>query len=238
MGEPLVIEFVGLSGAGKSTIADTLFTRLGQQGKRCAHRHMIGGQELPRREHYRRLGQFLVTHPRVLAGAARLGLPAVRLGASRLREALRFHVWSYRLALGRKLGYDIIILDQGVIQEGWGLMLRQTGWSHHAVTTAVVDVIAGAEAHYALVYFEVDRGVAAQRIAIRELGESRFDGMRLSEATQLLALHEPTLRSLYDGVVRKLELPSLRVDAGKSVEDLVSEISAFIDQLPAGASPP
>jgi thymidylate kinase len=130
---------------------------------------------------------------------------------------------------------DIVILDQGVIQEGWGLMLRQTGWNHDAVAAAALDVIAGVRAPYALVYFEVDRGVAAQRIATRKAGESRFDGMRRSEASQLLALHEPALRSLYEGAVRQLALPSLRVEAGKPIEELVGEISAFIDQLSSGA---
>jgi thymidylate kinase len=235
MNAPVIIEFVGLSGAGKSTVAEELTETLRQQGKRCATRQMIGGRELPRPEHYRRLVQFLFTHPWVLTGSARLGLPAMRHGTSRLREALRFHVWSYRLAVGRKMECDIVILDQGVIQEGWGLMVRQTGWNHDAVAAAALDVIARVKATYALVYFEVDRGVAAQRIATRDLGESRFDGMRQSEASQLLALHEPTLRSLYDGAVRQLILPSLRVDAGKPVAELVSQISAFIDQFSSGS---
>jgi thymidylate kinase len=229
MNEPLVLEFVGLSGAGKSTAAEVLLERLRQRGYHCAHRHMIGGQELPRADHFRRLGWYLLSHPRVLQAAARLGIPATRQGSSRLREALRFHVWSYRLTLARKLGSDIVVLDQGVVQEAWGLMVRQTGWDRAALEVAVGDVIGQLQSRYALVYFEVDRPTAARRIAARSHGESRFDQMTQTEMGQLLDQSAPLLRAMYDTTVRVLNLPSLIVDGSRPVEELVTEIASFAE---------
>ena len=66
-------------------------------------------------------------HPGLLFGSVHLSRAAPGLTRSRFREAIRFHVWSYRLAVGRRLGPDILILDQGIIQEGWGLVVRETG---------------------------------------------------------------------------------------------------------------
>lgn len=229
MSEPLILEFVGLSGAGKSTVANALVEKLRQRNYRCAHRHMIGGQELSRAVHFRRLGWYLLSHPRVLRAAARLGLPAARKGASRLREALRFHIWSYRLTLARKLGIDIVVLDQGVVQEAWGLMVRQPGWDRTALQAAVEDVIRGTPAAYAMVYFEVDRETATRRIAARSDGESRFDQLPQPEMQQLLDHHAPDLRLMYDTVLRSLNLPSLPVDGSRPVAELVTEIAAFVE---------
>jgi thymidylate kinase len=229
MSEPLVLEFVGPSGAGKSTAAEALLERLRQRGYRCTHRHMIGGQELPRTEHFRRLGWYFLSHPRVLQAAARLGLPAAGQGASRLREALRFHVWSYRLTLARQLGNAVVVLDQGVVQEAWGLMVRQPGWDRTALQAAVEDMIRGFPASYALVYFEVDKETATRRIAARSDGESRFDRLTQPEMGQLLDYHAPHLRMMYDTVLRSLELPSLTVDGSRPVEELVTQIAAFAE---------
>jgi thymidylate kinase len=230
MSEPLILEFVGLSGAGKSTTADALLERLRQRGYRCAHRHIIGGQELPRAEHFGRLGWYLLSHPRVLRAAARLGLLAARQTTSRLQEALRFHVWSYRLTLPRKLGSDIAVLDQGVVQDAWGLMVLQTGLDRTALEAAAKEVIRGALVPYALVYFQVDRETAIQRVAARSHGESRFDQVTQPEMGQLLDRYAPLLPMMYDTVLRSLNLPSLTVDASRPVEELVTEIAAFAEE--------
>jgi thymidylate kinase len=228
MSEPLILEFVGLSGAGKTTTADALLERLRQRGYRCAHRRIIGGQDLPRVQHLRRLGWYLLSHPRVLQAAARLGIPAARQGWSRLRDALRFHVWSYRLTLARKLGSDITVLDQGAVQEAWSLMVLQTGLERTALEAAAQEVIRGA-VPYALVYFEVDSETAARRVAARLNGESRFDRMTQAEMGLLLDQFGPLLRTMYDTVRRSLNLPSLIVDASRPVEELVTEIASFAE---------
>jgi thymidylate kinase len=229
MSEPLILEFVGLSGAGKSTIADALLQRLRQRGYRCAHRRIIGGQDLPRVEHFRRLGWYLLTHPRVLRAAARLGIPAVPQGWSRLRDALRFHVWSYRLTLARKLGTDITVLDQGAVQEAWSLMVLQTGLERTVLEAAAEEVIREAAVPYAVVYFEVDSETAARRVATRLNGESRFDQMTQAEMGLLLDQFGPLLRRMCDTVRRSLNLPSLIVDGSRPVEELVTEIAAFAE---------
>lgn len=229
MSEPLILEFVGLSGAGKSTTADALLERLRQRGYRCAHRRIIGGQDLPRVQHFRRLGWYLLSQPRVLQAAARLGIPAARQGWSRLGDALRFHVWSYRLTLARKLGSDLTVLDQGPVQEAWSLMVLQTGLERTALEAAAEEVIRRAAVPYALVYFEVDRETATRRVAARLNGESRFDRMTQAEMGLLLDLYDPLLRTMYDTVRRSLNLPSLIVDARRPVEELVTEIASFAE---------
>jgi hypothetical protein len=174
----------------------------------------------------------------VLQAAARLGVSAARQGVSRLRDALRFHVWSYRLTLARKLGSDIVVLDQGVVQEAWGLMVLETGLNRSELESAIEHVLRAAPTRYALVYFEVDRATAGQRIAGRLHGESRFDQTSQAEMGQLLDQFAPLLRPMYDTVLGSLDLPSLTVDGTRPVEETVTVIAAFAEgQLRRAASP-
>jgi thymidylate kinase len=231
----LILEFVGLSGAGKSTVAEALLSRLREQGYTCAHRHDIGGQGVPRVQHFARLAAHFVRHPGLFSGSIHLNHAAPAHNRSRFREAIRFYVWSYRLAVGRRLGPDILILDQGIIQEGWGLVVRETGLAGPAILAATKDIIAGARVSYALVYFDVDRDLAARRIADRSTGESRFDRMNQAEARRLLEMYEPLLQEMHSSVVSELRLPALRVDGSRSIEELVQEMVDFIGKLPARA---
>jgi thymidylate kinase len=233
----LILEFVGLSGAGKSTVAEALLSRLRCQGYTCVHRHDIGGQGVPRPLHFSRLAAYFIRHPALLSGSFHLGRTAPRLTLSAFREAIRFYVWSYRVALGRKLGPDIVVLDQGIIQEGWGLVVRQTGLEPAAIVQATKEIVRGARVTYALVYFDVDRDLAARRIAGRTAGESRFDSMDQVAAQRLLETHEPLLKELLLDVAGTFGLPVLRVDARRSVDDLIEELVGFIEKLPAPRQP-
>ena len=228
----VILEFVGLSGAGKSTVAEALLSSLRLRGYTCVHRHGIGGQGVPRPRHFTRLAAYFIRHPALLAGSLHLGRTAPRFTRSAFQEAIRFYVWSYRIAFGRKLGRDIIVLDQGIIQEAWGLVVRETGLEAAAILEATKEILGGARVTYALVYFDVDRDLAARRITGRTAGESRFDTMDQAAAQRLLEAHEPLLKELFRDAVATLGLPALRVDARRSVEDLVGQLLGFIEKLP------
>jgi thymidylate kinase len=229
----LILEFVGLSGAGKTTVAEALLHRLREQGYTCAYRHDIGGQGVPRIRHFSRLAAHFIRHPGLFSASVHLSRAAPGLTRSRFREAIRFYVWSYRLAIGRRLGPDILILDQGIIQEGWGLVVRETGLPAPAILAATKNLIAGARVRYALVYLDVDRGLAARRIAGRSTGESRFDTMNQVDARRLLESSEPLLQEMHSSVVNELRLAELRIDGSRTIEELVEELVDFIRKLPA-----
>ncbi len=228
----VILEFVGLSGAGKTTVAEALLHKLREQGYICAHRHDIGGQGVPRTRHFRRLAAHFMRHPGLFSASVHLSRAAPGLTRSRFREAIRFHVWSYRLAVGRRLNPDILILDQGIIQEGWGLVVRETGLPAPEILAATKSIITGARIGYALVYFDVDRDLAVGRIAGRSSGESRFDTMNQVEARRLLESYEPLLQEMHSSVVNELRLPELRIDGSRAIDVIVEELVDFIGKLP------
>jgi thymidylate kinase len=224
----LVVEFVGLPGAGKSTVADLLTKSLASRGRSWGDRWMVAGLALHRTDRYGRLIRFYLSHPSELRAAVALGWLAPSLTPLRFFQGLRFlSVWSYRLARARRLGYQVLILDQGVLQGAWSLLVR--GWQDHAVLTATTRVISGAQVRYALVFFDVGVEVAVNRITQRKTRESSFDHLSPDEARRQLEIYETRLLDILRGVAERTGAAYLQVDATRDPGDTSAEIEAFIE---------
>jgi hypothetical protein len=223
---PLVVEFVGLPGAGKSTVAARLATRA--RSSSWGNRRAVGAGEAQRSTHYPRLGLFFLRHPDELRAALRLAANGSSLSLRRLYQVVKYvHVWSYRLALARRRGYEVLVLEQGPVQDTWSLMLRGT-WPNGTLQSSVSRMILAAGLPYALVYFDVTAEAAAHRIAQRPTMESRFDHLNPAEAARQLAMEGQRLELLFAGVAERTGAPYLRVDANGPVEDTCARIEEFI----------
>ncbi|HEV8176714.1 MAG TPA: hypothetical protein VGP44_03390 [Gemmatimonadales bacterium] len=203
---------------------------------------MVGGLELHRGNRYGRLIRFYLGHPGELRAAIALSRLAPSRSPRRLFQGLKFvSVWSYRLARARQLGYQVLVLDQGVVQGAWSLLVR--GWQDHAVVTATSRVIAGAGVRYALVFFDIGVEVAVDRIAQRETNESSFDHLSPDEAQRQLEIYKTRLLEILRGVAERTGTAYLQVDATRDPGDTSDEIEAFVeahireDRTPSAALP-
>jgi thymidylate kinase len=225
---PLVVEFVGLPGAGKSTVAARLAEAAGERASRWGSRKAIGAGEVRRSIHYPRLGLFFLRHPDELRAAVGLASNGSSWNPRRQYQVVKYlSVWSYRLALARQRGYEVIILEQGPVQDTWSLMLRGS-WPSETLESSVSRMILGAGLPYALVYFEVAAEAAAARIARRPTMESRFDHLDPAEATRQLTIQGERLERLFSGIVERTGAPHQRVDANGPVENTCVAIEEFI----------
>jgi hypothetical protein len=150
------------------------------------------------------------------------------LNPRRLYQVVKYvHAWSYRLALARRRGYEVLLLEQGPVQDTWSLMLRGT-WPNETLQSSVSRMILAAGLPYALVYFEVAPETAANRIAQRPTMESRFDHLDQAEAARQLAIEGERLEELFAGVVERTGVLHQRVDANGSLESTCAQIEEFI----------
>jgi hypothetical protein len=167
----------------------------------------------------------------VLWNALRAALATAPLTRARIRHALRIADWAYRLTMPRLQRYDVIVLDQGVVQEGWSVAVGSARPAIANIVAAASSAIQGAAVPMALAHIELSADAASRRIAKRESGGSRFDGASPSEAKRDLEEAARWLAPIAGGVARDCELAQVRIDARRPVERTSADLVSFIHSL-------
>lgn len=224
---PVVVEFVGLPGAGKTTVADWVAAELSAEGLACGSRLSVSEHEVHPFLHYMRLGLFYLGDLPELHASLKLTRASLAITPARVAQSFRFlSLWAYRLQLLKGRGYHTVLLDQGVVQGAWSLMLRSP-WRDEAIGNAVRRIILEAELPYCLVYFDVPVETALDRISHRPSMESSFDHMERSEARRSLQLHKNGLEQLFLRTVQETGIPHLRVDGTRPVAEVSEEVRSM-----------
>jgi thymidylate kinase len=222
------VEFVGLPGAGKSTVAGLMERALRSQGRAYGNRDIVNGARLSRLRRYGRLAEFYLRHPEELRAGIQLGLAVSPVTRLRLAQALKYvSVWSARLTYARRQGYEFLILDQGIIQDAWSLLLRGP-WLDDEVQRAVSRTILRSGLNYSLVYFDIPVDQAVQRIGQRPTMESRFDTLPPDDAARQLATQAARLEQLFTQVAERAGVRHCRIDATQPPAKICGEIEAFL----------
>lgn len=225
---PLVAEFVGLPGAGKTTVADRVVAELSAVGLACGSRFSVHEQDIHPVLHYLRLGLFYLRDLPELRASLELIRTSHPVTPAKIAQSFRFlSLWAYRLQLLTGRGYQTVLLDQGVVQGAWSLMLRNP-WQEEAIGDAVRRIIRSTQLPYCLVYFDVPIETALDRISQRTSLDSSFDRLEKSEARRRMQLHSSGLERLFLQTVQSTGLPYIRVDATKPVAEVAEEVRAMV----------
>lgn len=226
----LVIEFFGLPGAGKSTLAEHLLHRLQTDGGTYGYREAIGRLKGGRAEHYARLVAFTLTERRHLAIAMRLAASVTPARALRWRFAAKLATWPYRLSLVYPRHYDTVVLDQGPLQSAWCVLLDGELHDEGALRAAVHDLLADNHVTFALIHVDVTPEAAADRIAARGPMAPPFHRDR-AETLRLLTAHRQHLMQILQIAEEQEGIPVLRVDGGVPMATNDAYIATFVDGL-------
>ena len=228
---PIVIEFVGLPGAGKTSAAKEIIEQMRLQGYACADRKSIQRGNSGRAMHYARLAVFNLRHCQTVSTILCLGLAVRPFALSRARFAMELPVWSYRLKLAQDRGDDLLILDQGILQDAWSVMIRGELRSETALSRALGSLLLGTKLRFAFVYFDVDIDVAVERTSNRPATTCRFDRMNSQSAKRLLTAHRKHLETIFDQALQVTHAPSCRVDSSRTLGEVCKDVADFIGSV-------
>jgi hypothetical protein len=225
-----------VSGAGKTTAARRLLAELRAGSLRCGDRQMLGPRGFGRVAYSVGKMSSFAGNPRPLVQALRAGLSTRPASLSSVRHAMRLAAWSYRLELAAMHDLDLVVLDQGPVQEAWSTVCGATRWDEGDLTAALQAISGGGNARILLVHFDLDTGIAAARIEGRAPGGSRID--RLDGVAQLTVLAEQ--RRVLDRLVqlagRTSGVTCYRVDAAQSLDTVCRDVRNAIEHAYVEAS--
>jgi len=154
-----------------------------------------------------------------------------------LQHAFRVSHWSYRMHRTCAEPHDVVILDQGVVQDTWSMLIGGNRWNQRAAESALRSVLGMAGPPRAFAYFTVDVATAVARIRRRPATTSRFDGMSDVAVTQLLTAHQSHLERLFACALQATGAPCYRVDACRPLGENCCALLAFVDALRDAVAP-
>ncbi|MBE9083631.1 MULTISPECIES: AAA family ATPase [unclassified Tolypothrix] len=241
--QPLILEFVGLPGAGKTTVCREVASRLNNQGV-----SLVGGDEILQQWKQQSTWQRLIKlipqtlnqwqillyslflafqvkpiNKQSFAKAAKIfanvkRLDAIAFGAARSAIA--------RSAAPSPQNSQIILLDQGLLQETWSVGITGTTPSAESIKQELALLFH--QRPMAIVYFQIDVDTALKRIQNRPTAESRFDRMHPEAAQQLLSKYVAYLQEIVN-CAQSFNIPILEIDSSLPIDEKAQRILTWMN---------
>jgi hypothetical protein len=124
---------------------------------------------------------------------------------------------------------EIVIHDEGLVQNLWSVVIDSDGWSEGVMEGALAAVACGMSEDFRFVYFDLDVDTALARIRQRPGQRSRFGRMTSTATVGLLAEYRRQLEWILERTLVRTRAPCLRVDAGRDPDALTREVLGFVD---------
>ena len=234
-----IVEFIGLPGAGKTTLCTEVARQLNDRGLSVVcrndilqewHRNSIGQKLRQLRPDCPRDWQMLTQILALAAQVQPLNATSVLKAATTYVNAKRnhrtaSHLSQTRLLDGGGLPEATLLLDQGVLQEAWSVAISGKNPPLKALQRAI-EGLAG-DGTMRVVALTVDVETALDRIQHRPTHNSRFDAMNPDRASEILSASVASLQTILDGL-RSLGVPILEVDSSHPIQENARAIAQWI----------
>jgi len=238
MNAPLIIEFIGLPGAGKTTIAHLAIENLSKAGYKCFGLSTLENPENLEKKKggifskLKTLYRFVyvcVLHRRFAFNAFLFSMHVKPFSFVNLR---RFLILLARLKFLRTLmkdHYDFIILDQGLIQYIWSIAITAKQSLNKGFLNQVLKSILD-ELSLFVIMVDIETELAVKRIVNRPTMRSRFDRMPSTMAESMLSTHKEIFSQIIQSTDTFKDTGFLSVNGSQPIKKNVGLIVPFLEQ--------
>ena len=214
-----IVEWVGLPGAGKTTVSQAAYLKLQAQDVPVLLRQEILDQ-WARKSKVKKLLQLRpesLNHWDILRSSVLFAMRVKPLNFQSFLRAWRVFSNIKRADIAaHTYNNSILLLDQGWIQEVWSACL--SGTPPHADSLKPTMSPLFHKRKTLIVHCKVDIETALNRIKGRKTMESRFDLMETGEAHARLQKYHHYLQTIID-CARTFNIPVLELDGSQPIED-------------------
>lgn len=228
MGEslkPAIVEFVGLPGAGKTTVFNAVVPRLQERNIPVLLRtEML--QEWRSHSPFEKLFHLVPTNQNqwnILFQSWNLALQTKPINLASFSKATK--IFTNLKRLDSTEFNPFVLMDQGLLQEIWSVGITGAPPALTAIQSTLSLLFESRS--IAIVHFKIDIDAAIKRIQSRSTQGSRFDQMSIESAQVMLLKYAPYLDQILESA-RSLGAPILEIDSLQSVDMKAEQIADWI----------
>jgi thymidylate kinase len=227
----LFIEFVGLPGAGKSTIASKVIQQFESENYGIYSREMLNRFRADKSKFHNgfNLLFFLISNLDFVIRCINYG----RCFRPINFESMRFSYTAVRTAFKSKQavekagknGCRLVVFDQGILQDLWSVGVTGEPANLEILHEKLVRLLKPIYRQFApvIVFIDTDAHRAAERIKLRGPSPYRFDNMEIKTVEKLLIAKENYMKSLVDTVSSIRSVKKFKIKNSCNLSDVEME---------------
>jgi thymidylate kinase len=225
---PLVVEFLGLPGVGKTTVLSPVAAQLQAAGISIVLRNEIL-QQWQALSGLQRLRQWMpstLNQWQVLMQSVGLAAQVKPINLPSFSKAVK--IFSNLKRLDQIQSPQLVLLDQGMLQETWSVGITGEPPTEVQLRSRLAPLFD--QRSLAIVYFKADPNLALDRLQQRSTQNSRLNQMSPQTAQAMLSRYAPYLDDIL-ATARSRQAPILEIDSDRPVAEKAEKIAHWITHL-------